>query len=90
MDLPPIFHEETLPTPSGEITIKLFLDRENNRAHIFAVQPGAIANYSAMLSKKIKKLIPTRKIHVLCYLSSSEEVSAVKSALHTCLNRILY
>ncbi|KAI5188371.1 hypothetical protein NECID01_0002 [Nematocida sp. AWRm77] len=87
MNCPPLFYEESIPHPGGEIAVKVFVDRELSITHVFAVQKGLADSYSRRLASSLGSSVKTRKLEVLCYLSSSDSFYPAASAVLGCLNR---
>ena len=81
MNAPPIFFKESIDSPSGPIDLKLFFDRNFSTLHIYAAQNGSFNNYSSSLLSSARAIFSYRKIQIICYLSSQEEVHLVKEAL---------
>ncbi|OAG30280.1 hypothetical protein NEIG_00443 [Nematocida sp. ERTm5] len=78
---PPLFFEETFAGSLGDISFKVFMDRELSKVHIYAVQEGDTRDYSDKLSSKIKEVIRCKKAYVTCYLNPGEDVLPIKLVL---------
>ncbi|KAI5191185.1 hypothetical protein NEMIN01_1393 [Nematocida minor] len=79
---PPLFYEEVLERPSGEIDLKVFIDREKLKIHIFAVQKAETTkNYTSKLIDKVRDILPYKKAYIICYLESADELTHIKLTL---------
>jgi len=86
--LPPVYREEALDTSHGSIELKVFADREFNALHIYAVQQTATSDFSSKLASSVSAHIKMKKISIICYLTSSEQIPTVKNALIRLLSQI--
>lgn len=86
---PPLFYEEIIPSPSGNIDVKIFIDRDTLKIHILALQYGrSYSDYGSKLIEKIKTISPCKKAYVICYVNSSDEIPSIKQTIDSYIAQI--
>lgn len=84
----PLFYEENLSSPSGQINLKIFVDRDSLKIHILAVQSGTCRDYSSKLVSRIKNISPCKKAYILCYVNSPDELQSIKNSIDRYISQI--
>ncbi|OAG30440.1 hypothetical protein NEDG_01982 [Nematocida displodere] len=74
---PPLFFEETVSFPEGDLFLKVFVDRDHSITHVLAMQPCNSTNHTSRLAHCLKGVFPTKKTSVMCYVSAQSTVDAI-------------